>query len=163
MLTESFPATVSAGTVPRYGATGPPAATAGSVAAPPVTVALPGRGASTVLAPGATAVLPTLLATRPAASPAGTTASGPSQRDRDRHRGARRPDPAPISPEIPLPPLALVTTSPAGSNAAGAFFLLALALLGGAALSGPSGPRLRLRAATNRLRARAGRRLERPG
>lgn len=100
-----------------------------------------------------------LFTSRPAPSAAGGAAPRGARHSRD----PRRPGPAPISPEIPLPAIAFVTTSPAGSTAAGALFLLAVGLLGVVALSGPSGPRLRLRAAINRLRSRAGRRLERPG
>ena len=118
-------------------------------------------GARSMAAPGAAVAVPALLASSPGSSPA--AAAVPRRSQRDRHRDTRPPDPAPISPEIPLPPIAFVTTSPAGSSAAGTLLLLALALAGAVALSGPSGPRLRLRAATTRLRARAGRRLERPG
>jgi hypothetical protein len=152
---------------PSFGTGGPGTPTAlGLADVPQQGVALSAPAAS-LRAPGAGPLLPvgtaattaTLLMSRPASSTGGPIA--PSHARRDRH--ARPPDPAPISPEIPLPPIALVTTSPAGSSAAGVVFLLALALLGAAALSGPSGPRLRLRAATTRLRARAGRRLERPG
>jgi hypothetical protein len=150
---------------PQFGTGGPGTATGPGLADGQqdgvAASALPAPGTGPLLAVGTAATIPTLLTSRPASSAGGPIAASRARRDRDRH--ARPPDPAPISPEIPLPPIAFVTTSPAGSSAAGVVFLLALALLGAAALSGPSGPRLRLRAATTRLRARAGRRLERPG
>ncbi len=102
-----------------------------------------------------------------AARPAGTLARAPTGRSGPRraaHRAhTRRPGPAPVSPEIPLLPVSLVVASAASGPSTALTFLLALALLGAVALSGPAGPVLRLASVTRRLPRHEGRRLERPG
>lgn len=103
----------------------------------------------------------TFRATRTVPAPTGAPAAAPS-----RHHagtGARRPGPAPISPDIPLPPVALVVASAGGGSGISFVLLLALALLGAVALSGPAGPAMRLASAIQRQRGLGGRRLERPG
>ena len=108
------------------------------------------RRRPSMVAAGVRGAVPALLASPPGSSAGRRRRCRATARARPPSRRAA-PGPGADLAEIPLPPIALVTTSPAGSSAAGALFLLALALLGVAALSGPSGPRLRLRAATNRL------------
>ncbi|MDP9346823.1 MAG: hypothetical protein M3P44_14135, partial [Actinomycetota bacterium] len=95
-------------------------------------------------------------------TPSGAARPGATPRP-PRGAGARRRAPTPVSPDIPLPPPALVVVSAGAAPATGFVLLLAIALLGAVALTGPAGPALRLAAATRRLRSRGGRRLERPG